>query len=97
VRLADEDGVLAYARFFRGCAGRPSGGNRNSPAGIRPVPAESWIVLININYIEIDYEADVLCAGIPPQAELEYAFLTRRGGFISEEPASEKKASGGPA
>ncbi|SDK83819.1 alpha-glucosidase [Sarcina sp. DSM 11001] len=94
VRLADEDGVLAYARFFRGCAGRPSGGNRNSPAGIRPVPAESWIVLININYIEIDYEADVLCAGIPPQAELEYAFLTRRGGFISEEPASEKKASG---
>ena len=55
---------------------------------------QNWIVLININYIEIDYEADVLCAGIPPQAELEYAFLTRRGGFISEEPASEKKASG---
>ncbi|MDO5131483.1 MAG: glycoside hydrolase family 13 protein [Eubacteriales bacterium] len=60
MRLPDEDGVLAYARF-----------NRN----------ETYLVLFNINYIEIPYEVDVTFTGIPREARLEYILHTDRKGF----------------
>ena len=64
VRLADEDGLLAYGRF----AGE--GDSR-----------ESYIVLLNINHIEIEYEVDVTYAGVPEEAELECLFVTGRQHF----------------
>ena len=73
LRLPDADGLLAYARFVRGAGGLTGAHNA----------AESWIVLININYIPIDYAARVIYAGIPEEAELTCILLTGRDGYAA--------------
>jgi len=66
LRLPDEDGVLAYARFAKG--------------------KEACVVLLNINYIPIKYEARVLYAQIPEETELECLLRTDREGVQTELP-----------
>ena len=66
LRLPDEDGVLAYARFTE-------------------KPAEAYFVIFNINHIEIEYEADAVYAGVPPEAVLSCEMFTDRNGFALPE------------
>lgn len=85
LRLSDGDGVLAYARFSRG---KRVGKEERHPAGTGATKSasascggpETYIVLININYIPIDYEADVVYAGLPVQAKMECLLRTGREG-----------------
>ena len=63
---------------------------------------ESWIVIININHIEIDYTARVTYAGIPPEAELKVLFFTGRETCLTPAPAeagpgSASEPSGKPS
>ncbi len=44
---------------------------------------EAYIVLININHIEVEYRADITCAGVTPVAEFECLLRTDRGGYTA--------------
>ena len=78
IRLPDADGILAYARFS------------GMPGKIQPEDGrEAYIILININHIRIDYEADVTCAGISPHGELACLLCTDEKGFAAEIPEKD--------
>ena len=47
---------------------------------------ETFLVLFNINYIPIEYEAKVLCTGVPEKAELECLLRTDREGVQTKLP-----------
>ncbi len=93
LRLPDADGLLAYARFTRGKTGDKKAGkdkkDKKRAEHRRLVPKtvsnpESFIVLININHIPIEYKADITCAGVPPRAEFECLVRTDRSGFAAD-------------
>ncbi|MDO5476501.1 MAG: glycoside hydrolase family 13 protein [Eubacteriales bacterium] len=116
LRLPDNDGILAYARFCRnpetagngrtdgvyaharfcrnpGTAGNGRTNGRtdslpdpNPAAPVGKAGSEAYVVVLNINYIPIEYEADLTYAGIPADAELDYLLRTDRGGYV--EPAA---------
>ena len=79
LRLPDMDGVLAYARFCRGTEKNPH--------------SESYIILININQISVDYNADLTYAGVPREACLTCLLQTDRNGY--REPLNRLPVAGG--
>lgn len=84
LRLPDADGLLAYARFTRGKTAPAADRSRSAADRRTPAGRETFLVLININHIPIDYRADITCAGIPPRAELECLLRTDRSGFAAD-------------
>lgn len=84
MRLPDSDGLLAFARFTRGKTADNRGKKKGYTDRKTASGQESFIVLININHIPIDYQADVTCAGVPPRAELECLLRTDRSGFYAD-------------
>ena len=90
LRLPDADGLLAYARFTRGIS---------ADAESEASGPEAFIVLININHIELAYTADITCAGISPRAELECLLLTDSTSYIAADevdPDSVPTEEGSP-
>jgi alpha-glucosidase len=92
MRLPDADGLLAYARFTRGKSAEDRNRKKGNADGKISSGRESFIVLININHIPIDYQADITCAGVPPRAELECLLRTDRSGFNADPALLPKDA-----
>ena len=84
LRLADADGVLAYARFTRGKSADKTDAENGTAADTAGSGRETFIVLVNINHIPIDYSADITCAGAPPRVEFECLLRTDRSGFAAD-------------
>ena len=84
LRLPDTDGVLAYARFTRGKSADKKDAENGTAAATAGSGRETFIVLVNINHIPIDYSADITCAGAPPRVEFECLLRTDRSGFAAD-------------